>query len=331
MHMRRNNQRVITVFTPLLVLWFAAATFGQEGDAPPPPPGDQPDAQREDDAPRDPDARRRRPRRPPEQMNPRETLRRLRDLREAVWKELDLTDEQQQTVGKLFDEHLETFRDLVAEDAEQKQDDRQARLAEIREKIQEARDRGDRDEIQRLREKMIELFRNRSGQWMESTGAFLMDVHQELTAEQRPKYDEILRRLELDRVQRRRGNALQQYLQGLRDPELNLNEEQQQKIAKLVEESRNTLRGGDDEGNAGGRRETMRKLREDILAVMTAEQREKYEQIRENYRKRLAERLRNARDPRANREGGGDEPEPPFERQEGDEPEEEKDDPDPRR
>jgi len=278
----------MSCFALMLCSGAAQAQTSRGGDVRPP---DKPKPQRgAEDAPE-----RTRPEtaRPPKPKDTRELVTRLRELHEAMRESLGLTKEQTERIDEMFEEHFEVLRASIEDSAEQSAEQRRARVAKLRELMKAAREEGDKEKARALRGELRELRNDSRRAQFEQTGEFVKEVGSVLSDEQLGTYKQIVRRLHLYIPQDRRMGEFRRIMQAIRNPELNLTEEQQGNIRGIMREVMGSAERRD--GKPTDRAAHMEELERRILAELTAEQREKLDEIRKRSRQRDKEHMRGPR------------------------------------
>jgi hypothetical protein len=229
----------------------------------------------------------------PRPRDARELIARLRELREAMQESLELTEEQTEPIDEMFEAHFEMLRASIEENAEQDMEERRARVAELREAMKTAREEGDKEKARALRQELKELRDSSRRMPFERTGAFIEEVGSVLSKEQLKTYRQIVRRLRLPISHDRRMGKLRWIMQTIRNPEMNLSEEQQANIRTILREGMGSAErpGGEPTDRAAQLAEIERR----ILAELTEEQREKLDRISQRNLQRTRERLREPR------------------------------------
>ncbi|MHC4090809.1 MAG: hypothetical protein ACYSVY_11130, partial [Planctomycetota bacterium] len=119
---------------------------------------------------------------------------------ELMRKEIELHDEQNRVINRLFEEHLEALADL-AKEREAARLENAERIKELEEELKEARQERDREAMREIREALRELTAG-GGRLMEAHREFQAAVIEELDEEQASKFRTLARRVMFGRPER---------------------------------------------------------------------------------------------------------------------------------
>ncbi len=224
----------------------------------------------------------------------------LRQLREAMGDELQLTDQQFDAIDELFESHVKQVEDLRAED-EQRRAQNEEEVRDLRRQMREASENDDREKARELGMRVQELTAP-SPAIREANDKFSGDVKAKLTDEQRPKFDALFNRFV--NPQRGRGGAIMAIFGALR--QIDLNDQQDAKIREIREKHMSAFRQAQSEGPEAAEA-IVKQLRDEIMAELTAEQKAQFEQAEEQIKNNPAAFGRGGPDgPRRERRGGDD-------------------------
>lgn len=255
------------------VLAFPFAVLAQEEKeeptkpASPPPRGDVRPAGERVKAAREPNVR-----------TARELLVQVRKLQETMKKEkeLKLSDQQQKDVDTLFEAHFQAFKNADSADAEQKEKQALERIEQIRQEMKAAREANEREKLQDLRKEMMDLretLYNKAP--VDAKDKLLDDVAAKLDDNQKKNFLTMSQRLGLAPGPRG-GGPLRNLMQILRDPELAVSKEQDEKIRKVIRDQMADMR--DPDMDAAARDAAGKRVETAVLAELTPEQKAKYEE-----------------------------------------------------
>ncbi len=200
----------------------------------------------------------------------------LTKLHEKMEAKLDLSDEQKRAVDELFRDHLKKLKDARSQRrADKAAAVRADEMAELREKMKEARDAGDKDTVNELRKKMRDILKEQRGGVTKGTSEFLGNVRDELEENQVKWFESMVRELGLD-LDEGPGITVQQLLKAVLSPEIGLSSDQRKAV---LDRMRGALLGMDsDARDAGDLDDISPQLRADLRAQLTEAQWTKVEE-----------------------------------------------------
>jgi hypothetical protein len=241
--------------------------------------------------------------RPRSQRTPREVLAAVHKLHETMKQDFVLTEATWAEVDELFNAYVADYRQDEPADAEQQEAERKARLEAIRGEIRAAREAGDQEKLRDLRMEMVELRQKLyQPQPFEAAARLTEDVAAKLEGEQRGKFLKMAQRLGVAPPANRRG-PLADVTMILRDPDIGITPEQNDKIRKIIREimSDNRELGRDEAGRA----ELGEKIEKAVLDELTPQQAAKYKEKKAQAQAEEADGGKR-RDARTPRRGGKD-------------------------
>ena len=212
------------------------------------------------------DARRGPPAEVKERMGRPSRTMRLDRLERMMKKKLELDSDQEYDLEQLFEERRETYQEEI-EESRGDRDAQREMMRDVIEQMREARDSGDEQRMQDLRESMRDM---RSGQKVdEITDEFVEEVEELLDEEQAEQFHELLSRLEPGtmRADTARKNPQLFYRHVKR---LDLDDEQREELEGLFEGVKEELRdrGSDPED----RDEISARFHEEVMELLSDEQ-----------------------------------------------------------
>ncbi len=212
--------------------------------------------------------------------DPREMVKKVRELRESVKERLTLSAESEIEVGTLFDTHLKKIEELATDDSETARAEARVKVEELRERMEKARDEQNREEARRIREEIRELRDGFGGVPMEVSIEFVKAVEKELDKKQAKAFRKMATELGIVRMPLRNGGSrFREMLRLLRDPEIGLDQEAQQEIRELIRNKTNEMRDNSEERPSREERmKLIKELKEAIMGKLTAQQRQKLEE-----------------------------------------------------
>ncbi len=226
----------------------------------------------------------RRPRRPKE--DPRQLVKDLGTLREAMKERIELSAEQKEVIEEIFEEQMGRLEEQARlQKSGETDEDSAEMIRELREQMVATRESGDADAMKEIREQIRELMMRGRSRGATGMHLFLRRVADELTQDQAKTYRRILKRLKLDRFVERPGMALRQLMRAVMHPEMNLTEEQRQAIRELSREAfKGAAKGAGNGAGPEGRSPEMlaqitEELKPKIFAELTDEQRATVERL----------------------------------------------------
>lgn len=196
----------------------------------------------------------------------------LSRLREKMHEDLDLTEEQAKAIDKRIDDHLQSLRKKTEEgDSEVPGGEANAEIKALRDRMKEARDSGDQDAADAIRTQIREKMQDRQKNRVDVTREFVTEIRNELTDEQKPKFQEIVEELRLIGGPRGSSGEMGQLMRVVNNPKVGLSDDQRKKVHELIRSSFSAVEPG--EFNAAKVEETSAKIREQVLSELTSSQR----------------------------------------------------------
>lgn len=226
---------------------------------------------------RDPEARR--PGRPSDHL-----IGQFTRLRDEMRETMQLTAAQEEKIDALFEGQLQALRRRGPfREGGESTPDPEADVKLLRQRMRDARERGDTETVNRLREeirlKNEELYKSRA----DSTRAFLDAVRKELDDAQKEKFQEIALKLRLEGGPRGPAEELARLMRAIRDPKVGTTDAQ---LSRINEIFRNGFTRG--ESGPGGEaekwdakkvEESVRRLHERVLKELSSDQQKVVEEI----------------------------------------------------
>lgn len=264
----------------LLGLGTGVPAWARAEEAPPANPataqGDAP-APSDDDVPAGGPRGDRRPR-PRPQRTEENVVAQVSRLRESMRKDLALTPAQSGEVDALFEKFVD---EVKAKKTEPKGDEagaaEDADIRELREQIKAAQKANDQETAIRLRQQVREKMRARDAARPQRIAQLIAELREKLNDEQRSKFDTMVRELRLDGGPRGRAGEIGRLIRAVNDPAVNLSAGQKDRIQRLVRSSFSTHKTGD--GNPKELDAAIEKVRNEVLAELTPEQRKTVDEI----------------------------------------------------
>lgn len=211
--------------------------------------------------------------------DPRYLASQLGKLHEVMRKKLDLGSEQEETLDKLFEEHLQMLKTQDEADAKKDAKENEEKILKLRQDLLAAREADDREAVTRLRTQLREVMKARKGRPGGATARFLQKVREELTEEQLPMFREMLKRMELDRYAGPRDHPMSRLMRAVFDPQVGLSTEQRDDIRQMMRDAfTSTARDADTTIQID---EITNDLKLRIFEELTADQRDKIEALLE--------------------------------------------------
>lgn len=202
--------------------------------------------QREDDGDRRERRLRRRERGPRSpRLDPQEVAERLPELQERMWKELDLSGEQKESIGTMFDEQILVVRNAVAES---KNPERTRRIERLRRQMQQARRVDNAEKEADARAALRELLREKADAENVRLSSFLRSINRELSETQQESFRDQIIELGLMR-QRQRAGRLRIYRAAALHEDVGLDASQKEEIRTALRDLLPQGRG--DRANEG--------------------------------------------------------------------------------
>ncbi|MFH0981506.1 MAG: hypothetical protein V2A79_08205, partial [Planctomycetota bacterium] len=162
-------------------------------------------------------------------------------LRDAAMAELELDEDQQPAIAKLFADHLEAVKKMGAERPEKSEsEDQRERLRELEREAQAAREAGDREEARRLygeiRKLREQTLKADTAELSRLSREFIDTVTEALEEEQVPKFQRLVRDI---RARLEQGGPMLQFRRALRRvmTELDLTEDQRETVNTIVKDA----------------------------------------------------------------------------------------------
>ena len=210
--------------------------------------------------------------------DPRQLMRDITKLHEAMTQRIELSIKQMKAIDGLFREHLKQLRKPTRGRRSGEPEEATAESTrELREQLAAARKSGDEEAVKKIREQVRALKGQRAEDAGESTSLFIQEVADQLTQEQKQSFQRILKRLKLDRFGERRGAALRGLMRAIHNRQVKLSDEQKRAIRELTKE---TFKSAGVEGRSGEMADQVTaELQAKILAKLTVEQRATVEQL----------------------------------------------------
>jgi Spy/CpxP family protein refolding chaperone len=203
----------------------------------------------------------------------RDPVETIKQLRGALSKELQLTEEQKQVINALFADQEKELTELRAQ-ADQKREQHAEELRQLREQREAAE--GDRAKQRELERRIREL-NAPPAEIAESNQRFYAAVKEELTDEQRPIFDRLVARVSA-------GGPFVEFAairRALRD--LELTDDQQTRVEEIQRKHVEVMRQAQAEGPEAIDA-LLKQFRQEILAELTQEQKAQFAAAEEKYK-----------------------------------------------
>lgn len=260
----------------------------------------------------------------------RRRLEQFKALREALYDQIELDEEQDDAVHRLFAEQLERLQEakhrLSDPDAAREDQDVGREMRRLFELMREARRREDHERVEELRAQIDELRKHGTGDLGQDTARFVGELRAQLSGAQVERFDEITRELGLGGERQAGRTRYRRFIDILVSDELGLSDEQTRTVREIIREQRRAA----SEGRRGEPdfERMYDVLKERVLEELTDEQAEKLaEAVKADARKieqrQKSKAKRQVRKEQRGSDGQGLDPEPGAEPEDEDEPEEE--------
>ena len=197
----------------------------------------------------------------------RRLIARVRKLQEAMVKKLDLDEKQLAAVKNLVEEFIRTLG--VPEFTQKPSDPRRIELKRLRAEMTEAKKRGDSAAFESLRRERIKRILQLP-QGSVPTAALIQSIEGVLHETQRGEFRRILLSVHLDVTATLPPNALTTILRAARDPSLNLTDDQQTAIRKIIREE--ILAIPKERRGPEGMNDAVPAIRDRIISALTPSQ-----------------------------------------------------------
>lgn len=219
-----------------------------------------------------------------------DALRFAEQLREAVNADLALDEEQEAEVSKLFDEYVAAVKAKAAQDRPDPADleEQRERMQELERQARAAREAGDREQARKLLREARELRAAAMGPMAADvermTHEFTQQVSEQLNDEQRPKFQELVRRF---RQRRAPGGPLSDFMRAVRraSAELDLNRDERGAVQKSIRES--VREGGGPMAGPEVIEKAMERLRTEAPEILGSQRAEQFLDALEKERQKL--------------------------------------------
>lgn len=192
---------------------------------------------------------------------------RVRKLQETMVRKLELDEKQLAAVNNLVEEFIRTLG--VPEFTQKPSDPRRIELKRLRAEMTEAKKRGDSAAFESLRRERIKRILQLP-QGSVPTAALIQSIDGVLHETQRGEFRRILLSVHLDVTATLPPNALTTILRAARDPSLNLTDDQQTAIRKIVREE--ILAIPKERRGPEGMNDAVPAIRDRIISALTPSQ-----------------------------------------------------------
>jgi hypothetical protein len=207
-------------------------------------------------------------------MSPDEAITKLTKLQAKMKEELDLSAEQAEKIDGHFKKQLDSLEKRKS--GAKSKEVRPYGLEEIqglRDELAEARKAGDKTRAREIRKQMSEKLRKGREDMPVPTGRFVQVIASELKEGQLATYNKLVKELELETMAPRpRRSPISSLMRAVMNPEVGLSPEQQQGIREVMRKHMSTM--GRDMTETQ-QEQVFERMRDEILAQLTPEQRTK--------------------------------------------------------
>lgn len=274
-----KRDRCLFLFLTLGLLSFWSTSLGSASQ-PEAEPQDEPQAEEGDGQQDQPSADAARRRRGPAvytQVASRRLLVSLNKLRSQMIDQLDLSEEQEETLGAMFDKFLVDVEKHAARGAggDGNKDESGDSIRKLRMEMIEAQKAGDDDRAKELRTQIQAAMSKQRPMTSEAVSKFLDTVAEELDEEQEPQFRTLVKRLKLDVSSDAQRDSLGRLMRAVMDPELGMTAEQHQAVREIIRDAF----ASQDRGERSPEKtdQLASKVKSDIMEELTPEQRVKLE------------------------------------------------------
>ena len=206
----------------------------------------------------------------------RKLHRQLTKLQGLMKSRLELSEEQEETIGAFFEQRLESLKKRrgEAEKPRGRAEDREE-VREVRDELKEAREAGDKERIRELRQQLGQILRKRRSSRATPIGGFLQLITNELNEDQVLPFRRLVKHVGLNEYGRGRTGSVRELMRAVMSPNVGLSREQRRAIRETFREATGDTRRSTQ--NPKEQERVYEKLRNDILVQLTPEQRAEVE------------------------------------------------------
>ncbi|MHC5109677.1 MAG: hypothetical protein ACYTHJ_07340 [Planctomycetota bacterium] len=243
--------------------------------------------------------------RQPRLYEPRDLAEKLPKLQDLMWDKMELSEDQRDVIGDLFDAQMVVVKEAQTEGKEQARTEARAKIRELQQDMEEARKDGDRERAREIRTELGQAMRDNAADGI-GIRDFLRDVNDELEQDQRSQFRDLLRQSDLSgrmRGRRGQGQGMRSLRAALMSEDVGLTQDQRKAANELMRAYREARAGRDSTPEA--RQEQMDQLKQDVMDLLDEEQRPKFEAKVEEYEKNPPQRRRGNRGRGGGRRVGG--------------------------